>query len=67
MQQDKVITYASRQLKSHEWNYPAHDFELAIVVFALKSWRHYLYGKKFEMYYNHKSLKYIFTKKQFKF
>ncbi|KAL4016923.1 hypothetical protein IC575_024594 [Cucumis melo] len=46
MQQGKVVAYASRQLKSHEQNYPTHDLELAAVVFALKIWRHYLYGKK---------------------
>ncbi|KAA0050673.1 pol protein [Cucumis melo var. makuwa] len=45
MQQGKVVAYASRQLKSHEQNYPTHDLELAAVVFALKIWRHYLYGK----------------------
>ncbi|KAH0661560.1 hypothetical protein KY284_026491 [Solanum tuberosum] len=44
MQHDKVIAYASRQLKVHEKNYPTHDLELAAVVFALKIWRHYLYG-----------------------
>ncbi|KAL0536181.1 hypothetical protein IC582_025120 [Cucumis melo] len=46
MQQGKVVAYASRQLKSHEQNYPTHDLELAAVVFALKIWRHYLYGEK---------------------
>ncbi|RVW27121.1 Retrovirus-related Pol polyprotein from transposon 17.6 [Vitis vinifera] len=63
MQQGKVVAYASRQLKQHERNYPAHDLELAAVVFALKTWRHYLYGEKFEVYSDHKSLKYIFTQK----
>ncbi|RVW66686.1 Transposon Ty3-I Gag-Pol polyprotein [Vitis vinifera] len=63
MQQDKVVAYASRQLKQHERNYPTHDLELAAVVFALKTWRHYLYGEKFEVYSDHKSLKYIFTQK----
>ncbi|TYK04587.1 ty3-gypsy retrotransposon protein [Cucumis melo var. makuwa] len=43
-QQGKVVAYVSRQLKSHEQNYPTHDLELAAVVFALKIWRHYLYG-----------------------
>ncbi|KAL6334533.1 hypothetical protein AAG906_018032 [Vitis piasezkii] len=61
MQQDKVIAYASRQLKSHERNYPTYDLELVAMVFALKTCRHYLYGEKFEMYFDHKSLKYIFT------
>ena len=45
MQNGKVIAYASRQLKEYEKNYPTHDLELAAVVFALKIWRHYLYGK----------------------
>ena len=46
MQEKNVIAYASRQLKVHECNYPTHDLELAAVVFALKQWRHYLYGVK---------------------
>ena len=46
MQEGKVIAYASRQLKSHEKNYPTHDFELATILFALKIWRYYLYGEK---------------------
>ena len=62
MQNDKVVAYASRQLKVHEKNYPTHDLELGAVVFALKVWRHYLYGAKFEFFTDHKSLKYIFTK-----
>ena len=57
MQQDKVVTYASRQLKSHEQNYPTHDLELAAVVFAQKIWRHYLYGEKIQIFTDHKSLK----------
>jgi hypothetical protein len=44
MQHERVIAYASRQLKSHEVNYPVHDLELAAVVFVLRVWRHYLYG-----------------------
>ena len=44
MQSRKVVTYGSRQLKNHEQNYPTHDMELVAVVFALKIWRHYLYG-----------------------
>ena len=63
VQQGKVIAYASRQLKNHERNYSTHDLELAAVVFALKIWRHYLYGSKCEVYTDHKSLKYIFTQK----
>ncbi|KAI3472595.1 hypothetical protein Pfo_030078, partial [Paulownia fortunei] len=64
MQNGKVIAYASRQLKEYEKNYPTHDLELAAVVFALKIWRHYLYGEKCEIYTDHKSLKYFFTQKE---
>ncbi|KAA0056808.1 ty3-gypsy retrotransposon protein [Cucumis melo var. makuwa] len=64
MQQSKVVAYASRQLKSHEQNYPTHDLELAAVVFALKIWRHYLYGEKIQVFTDHKSLKYFFTQKE---
>ncbi|KAD5318337.1 hypothetical protein E3N88_18283 [Mikania micrantha] len=64
MQRGKVIAYASRQLKVHEVNYPTHDLELAAVVFALKIWRHYLYGVKCTIYTDHKSLKYFFTQKE---
>ncbi|KAK9098545.1 hypothetical protein Syun_025590 [Stephania yunnanensis] len=63
MQDGRVIAYASRQLKIHEKNYPTHDLELAAVVFALKIWRHYLYGEKFVLFVDHKSLKYLFTQK----
>jgi hypothetical protein len=49
------------QLKIHEKNYPTHDLELSVVVHALKTWRHYLYGQKCDIYTYHKSLKYIFT------
>ncbi len=63
MQSGKVIAYASRQLKEYEQRYPTHDIELAAVVFALKVWRHYLYGEKCEIYTDHKSLKYFFTQK----
>ena len=61
MQEKNVITYASRQLKVHERSYPTHNLELAAVVFALKQWRHYLYGVKCEVYTNHRSLQYDFT------
>ena len=44
MPHGKVVAYASRQLKSYEQNYPTHDLELAVVVFALKIWRHFLFG-----------------------
>ena len=60
MQSERVVAYCSRQFKNHEQNYPTHDIELATVVFALKIWCHYLYGEQFEMYSDHKSLKYIF-------
>nr|GEV06122.1 retrovirus-related Pol polyprotein from transposon 17.6 [Tanacetum cinerariifolium] len=56
MQRGKVIAYASRQLKIHEKNYTTHDLELGAVVFALKIWRHYLYGTNSVIYTNHKSL-----------
>ncbi|GJT79058.1 putative reverse transcriptase domain-containing protein [Tanacetum coccineum] len=56
MQREKVIAYASRQLKVHEKNYTTHDLELGAVVFALKMWRHYLYGTKCVVFTDHKSL-----------
>ncbi|KAJ9561460.1 hypothetical protein OSB04_006620 [Centaurea solstitialis] len=59
MQRSKVISYASRQLKTHDVNYPTHDLELAAVVFALKLWRHYLYSVKCTIYTDHKSLRYF--------
>jgi hypothetical protein len=61
MQEGCVVAYASRQLWKHEVNYPTHDLKLAAVVHALKIWRHYLMGKRYELYTYHKSLKYIFT------
>jgi hypothetical protein len=61
MQDGKVVSYASRQLRKHEENYPTHDLELATVVHALKIWMHYLIGHRCEIYSDHKSLKYIFT------
>lgn len=64
MQLGRVIAYASRQLKEYETRYPTHDLELAAVVFALKIWRHYLYGVKSNIYTDHKSLKYFFTQKE---
>ncbi|KAI3754798.1 hypothetical protein L1987_54589 [Smallanthus sonchifolius] len=64
MQHGRVIAYASRQLKVHEANYPTHDLELAAIVFALKSWRHYLYVVKFTIYFDHKILKYFFEQKE---
>ncbi|MCI34358.1 CCHC-type integrase, partial [Trifolium medium] len=64
MQSGKVVAYASRLLKTHERNYPTHDLELAAVVFALKIWRHYLYGSRFEVFSDHQSLKYLFDQKE---
>ena len=64
MQDGKVVAYSSRQLKEHEKNYPTHDLELAAVVYALKIWRHYLYGVQCQIFSDHKSLKYIFTQKE---
>ncbi|KAJ9545394.1 hypothetical protein OSB04_025101 [Centaurea solstitialis] len=64
MQDGKVIAYASRKLKVHELNYPTHDMELATVVFALKIWRHYLYGVKCQIYTDHKSLQYLLNQKE---
>ena len=54
------MTYGSQEL-NHEWSYPTHDMELAAIVFALKILNHYLYGERFEVFSDHKSLKYIFT------
>ncbi|GJV83368.1 putative reverse transcriptase domain-containing protein [Tanacetum coccineum] len=64
MQRMKVIAYASRQLKIHEKNYTTHDLELGAVVFALKIWRHYLYGTKYVVFTDHKSLQHILNQKE---
>ena len=64
MQDGKVIAYASRQLRPHEQNYPTHDLELVVVIFALKIWRHYLYGETCQIFTDHKSLKYIMSQKE---
>ena len=61
VQNGKVVAYDSRQLKVHERNYPTHYLELAIVVFAFKIWRHYLYGIHVYINTDHKSLQYMFT------
>jgi hypothetical protein len=61
MQEGRVISYSSRQLRRHEEHYPTHDLELATVVMALRTWHHYLLGNVVHIYTNHKSLKYIFT------
>jgi hypothetical protein len=60
-QDGHVVAYASRKLRKHEEKYPTHDLELAAMVHALKIWRHYIIGKRCEVYSDHKSLKYIFT------
>ncbi|GJS21546.1 putative reverse transcriptase domain-containing protein [Tanacetum coccineum] len=64
MQREKVIAYASRQLKIHEKNYMTHDLELGAVVFVLKIWRHYLYGTKCIVFTDHKSLQHILDQKE---
>ncbi|GKA97785.1 putative reverse transcriptase domain-containing protein, partial [Tanacetum coccineum] len=64
MQGKKVIVYASRQLKKNEENYTTYDLELGAVVFALRLWRHYLYGTKSTVYTDHKSLQYILDQKE---
>jgi hypothetical protein len=56
-----VISYSSQQLRRHEENYPTHDLELAAMVMALRTWRHYLLWNVVHIYTDHKSLKYIFT------
>ena len=63
MQSGRVVDYGSRQLKNHEQNYPTHDLELAAIVFTLKILRYYLYGEQFEVFSDHKSLKYISTQR----
>ncbi|GKB43923.1 putative reverse transcriptase domain-containing protein, partial [Tanacetum coccineum] len=64
MQREKVIAYASRQLKTNEENYMTHDLELGAMVFALRLWRHFLYGIKCIVYTEHKSLQYILDQKE---
>jgi hypothetical protein len=61
MQEGRVISYSSRQLRRHEEHYPTRDLELAAVVMALRAWHHYLHGNVVHIYMDHKSLKYIFT------
>ena len=60
MQNRNVVVYTSKQLKTHEVNYPTHDLELVVVVLTLKVWRHCLYGMRFEVFLDHKSLRYLF-------
>ncbi|GJY45051.1 putative reverse transcriptase domain-containing protein [Tanacetum coccineum] len=64
LQREKVIAYASRQLKIHEKNYTTHDLEIRAVVFSLKLWRHYLYGTKCTVFTDHKSLQHILNQKE---
>jgi hypothetical protein len=61
MQEGRVISYSSRQLRHNKEHYPTHDLELAAEVTALRMWRHYLLGNMVYIYTNHNSLKYIFT------
>ncbi|XP_070660513.1 uncharacterized protein [Malus domestica] len=63
MQHGRVIVYALRQLEPHKKNYPTHDLELVAIIFALKIWRHYLYGGKCKIFTDHKSLQYLFTQR----
>ena len=63
MQSRRVVAYVSWQLKNHEQSYPTHDMELVAIVFTLKVWCYYLYGEQFEVFLDHKSLKYIFTQR----
>ena len=63
MKERNVIAFAWRQLKVHECKYLTHDLELAAVIFALKKFKHYLYGVKCEVYTDHRSLQYVFTEK----
>ena len=60
IQNRNVVAYTSRQMKDHKKNYSTHDLEMAVVVFAMKMWHHYLYGVKCEIYTDRKNLKYIF-------
>ena len=62
MQNGKVIAYESRQLKTHEKNYSTHYLELADIVFALKLWRHYMYGEQFEVHSDHCNLQFLFSR-----
>ena len=64
MKHGKVVAYASRQLKSDEQNYLTHDLELVVVVFALKTWRHFLFSETCEIFTDHKSLKYLFSQNE---
>lgn len=63
MQNGNVIAYASRHLKTHEKNCPIHDLDLAVVVFALKIWRHYLYGVHVDVFIDNKTLQFVSVRK----
>ncbi|KAA3477756.1 DNA/RNA polymerases superfamily protein [Gossypium australe] len=63
-ERQKIVAYASRQLRPLKCNYPIHDLELAVVVFVLKIWCHYLYGERCVIYTDHKSPKYLLTQKE---
>lgn len=63
MQNRRAVAYESRHTKTHEKRYLTHDLELVAIVFALKMWRHYLLGERFEILTDHKSLKYLFSRK----
>jgi len=64
MQTQRMVAYALRQLRIHERNYLTHDLELAAVVFALKIWRHYLYGVQFKLFTDHQLLRYLYSQKE---
>ena len=63
MKHGKFILYASRKLKPHENNYPTHNLELAVMVFSLNIWTHYLYGEHVDVFMDQKSLEYVFTQR----
>ena len=65
MRAGKVISYASRKLKVQEKNYPTNDLDFAAVVFVLNLWRHYLYRMHEDVFIDNKSLKYVFTQREF--
>lgn len=58
------MTYTSKELKKYELNYPIHNLELVVVIFVLKTWRHYFYKATCNIYTNHNSRKYLFTQKE---
>ncbi|GKB92863.1 putative reverse transcriptase domain-containing protein [Tanacetum coccineum] len=64
MQREKVIAYASRQLRPNKENYTTYDLKLGAVLFALKIWRHYLYDTKYTVFTDHKSLQHILDQKE---